>query len=145
MTLPGHTWGEAARTPGRSEALLDDGSIAQLRETLTNEMLVRLIATFEKSLSEVLAEIGRSAHDGDTGGVRRMAHMLRGSSAMLGAQRLAGACVRLEHTRAGDVAISEADLEELRAVAATTCAALRRELVDEISPSGATSTSVGAR
>jgi HPt (histidine-containing phosphotransfer) domain-containing protein len=140
MTLPGHTCVDAVRTPGDSDELLDGGSIAQLRETLTSEMRARLIATFEQSLPEILAEIAQAAGDSDGVGVRRAAHMLRGSSAMLGARRLAGACLRVEHDRAREVAISEADLEELRSLAARTCEALRRELVDDFSSSGAPST-----
>ncbi|HEX4562851.1 MAG TPA: Hpt domain-containing protein, partial [Solirubrobacteraceae bacterium] len=59
-------------------------------------MRARLIAAFEQSLPEVLAEIGQAARDGDAVGVRRAAHMLRGSSAMLGARRLSSACLRVE-------------------------------------------------
>jgi CheY-like chemotaxis protein/HPt (histidine-containing phosphotransfer) domain-containing protein len=143
--LPGHTWGEGAQTTGPLDEFIDAATVAQLRETLPSEMRARLIATFEKSLPEVLAEIEKAARDGDTAGVHRAAHMLKGSSAMLGAPRLTSVCRRLEHTRACDVAIFEADLEELRFLAATTSDALRRELVDHGSPSSAPSASVGAR
>jgi HPt (histidine-containing phosphotransfer) domain-containing protein len=67
---------------------------------------------------------------GDQAEVRRVAHLLKGSSATFGATRLRECCLRLEHTgRRGDARAEEKQLGRLRASAEQARSALRERLV----------------
>jgi HPt (histidine-containing phosphotransfer) domain-containing protein len=58
-----------------------------------------------------------------------VAHLLKGSSATFGAERLRAMCLRLEHSgRSGDAPLGEAQLEQLRLAAGETRAAVRERL-----------------
>jgi len=109
---------------------LDRATIAQLRDTLTDEMRASLIGTFEQSLPACLANIEQAAANGDQGELRRVAHLLKGSCATLGAERLRVACVRLERTgRDCDEPIDEEHLASFREAAAEALRALRAGLL----------------
>ena len=103
--------------------------MTQLRESLTVEMRERLLATFEESLPQAISEISGALSRGDKEELRRVAHKLKGSSATLGASRLAGACLALERTRDEDSPPGEAELEGLRALAEEARGALRGRLL----------------
>jgi two-component system, sensor histidine kinase and response regulator len=122
----------------QADELLDARTVGTLRETLTPEMRSHLMSKFEESLPKVLAEIEQAVHDHDTVALRRSAHLLKGSSATLGADRLRRVCLRLEQTRAGDDGVGETALDELRAVASETGEALHAQLVEPAAPASAT-------
>jgi PAS domain S-box-containing protein len=112
------------------EDVLDEPTIAQLRETLTPEMREHLLDTFDGQREKCVADIGEAVQRGDRDEVRRLAHLLKGSSASLGATSLRLCCERLEHLgRRQDPDVGEVDVARLRAVAATASHALRQQLV----------------
>jgi two-component system, sensor histidine kinase and response regulator len=110
--------------------VLDDATIRQLCETQTLQMRETLIEAFDVSLPKCVAEIVSAAHRGDRIELRRVAHLLRGSSATLGAARLGLACEQLERSgRDGDPTIEEKQLDHFRASAAEAHKALRKQLL----------------
>src|SRR6202011_5552541 len=90
---PGDGAGSEAE-PGREDVaeVLDQAPILQLRETLTPEMRANLTRTFEESLSKCLADMASAVRRGDQTELRRLAHLLGGSGAILGVTRLKLAC-----------------------------------------------------
>jgi two-component system sensor histidine kinase/response regulator len=109
--------------------VLDQATILQLRDTLAPEMREQLIDSFEqqqrKCLDDIVEALGRE--DGEE--LRRLAHLLKGSSATLGAMRLRQCCERLEHVgRIQDAAVGDAQIVRLRAAAAEASKALRTQL-----------------
>ncbi len=113
-----------------SEEVLDQATIAELRDTLTLEMRESLIQEFEESLPKCVADTVGAAQSGDQLELRRVAHILKGTAATFGATRLEFACQRLEHTsRDQDPAVGEEQLEELRATASEACEALGPRLL----------------
>jgi HPt (histidine-containing phosphotransfer) domain-containing protein len=61
-----------------------------------------------------------AARDGEA--LRRLAHVLKGSSLTFGAGAVAGLCQRLEqHARAGDFAVAGPDLEALAEALPACC------------------------
>jgi len=109
---------------------LDQATISQLREALTLEMRETLIEAFESSLPECVADIAAAARSGDKAELRRVAHLLKGSAATLGAEGLRLCCQALEHaTRAEDLGAGGAQLDDLEAIATEAREALRRELL----------------
>jgi CheY-like chemotaxis protein/HPt (histidine-containing phosphotransfer) domain-containing protein len=135
---PGPAEGEPAvanqGTQGREEAgeapVLDEATILQLKETLTAEMRQQLVETFDEQLERCSADIAAAAARGDHGEVRRVAHLLKGSSATFGAHRLRDCCLALEHAgRQSDVPVGEADVERLRETAAEAAGALHERLL----------------
>ncbi len=112
-----------------SEEVLDQATIVQLQDTLRPEMRRQLIDTFEEQLDQCVDDIAIAVERGDRGEVRRVAHLLKGSSASLGANRLRLCCRRLEHTgRQADANVNEEQIAELRALAAEGRKALREQL-----------------
>ena len=138
--LPGHqpsardgtdaTGADAGSAGALDREDLDHRTISELREALTAEMRATLLATFEESLSKCLAEIAGAARRGDHLELRRVAHLLKGSSATVGARRLGSCCQRLEALSARDgKRIGQAQLDELDLIAAKVCPALREQLL----------------
>jgi PAS domain S-box-containing protein len=128
---PGNGDGLDAHSASRPEEdVLDQATIAQLRETLTPEMREQLLDTFDGQREKCVADIGEAVQRGDRDEVRRLAHLLKGSSASLGATSLRLCCERLEHLgRRQDPDVGETDVARLRAVAATASHALRQQLI----------------
>ena len=91
-------------------------------------MCRHLLEEFEASLPRFLVDIESAFERNDAGALRRTAHLLRGSSATLGAIRLGDACARLERTRAEDPPIGEQQLAQLREALEAACLALRERL-----------------
>jgi two-component system sensor histidine kinase/response regulator len=110
--------------------LLDAAVVRELCDTFTLEMRSSLMATFEATLPAYLADISGAALRGDRLGLKRTAHMLKGSAATLGALQLADACHSIEQTgRDQDRRVGDAELQTLRATATMTCRALREQLL----------------
>jgi two-component system, sensor histidine kinase and response regulator len=119
------------RGPRDAEEVLNQATIAQLRDLLTTEMRERLLQELEESLSKCVADTVSAAQRGDQLELRRVAHMLKGTAATFGATRLEFACQRLEHTgRDQDPAVEEEQLDLLRATASEACKALGPLLLD---------------
>jgi PAS domain S-box-containing protein len=113
-----------------SEELLDQATIADLRDALTVEMRESLMQTFLTALPKCMSEIVGAAQRGDQVELRRVAHLLKGSAATLGAARLGAACQRLERTgRDRDPDIEQAQLDALALTVAETRRALREQLL----------------
>lgn len=112
-----------------SEEVLDRATVAQLQDMLAPEMRQQLVDAFEEQLDRCVDDIAAAVERGDRGEVRRVAHLLKGSSASLGANRLELCCRRFERT--GGQTASRADerqVQELRVLAAESREALRQQL-----------------
>ena len=111
------------------EAVLDQATIQQLRETLTPEMRTELLDTFDEQQVQCVADIAAAVKRDDRDEVRRVAHLLKGSGASLGATRLRDCSERLEHVgRSQDADVSDAQVTQLRDTANEASRALRRQL-----------------
>jgi CheY-like chemotaxis protein/HPt (histidine-containing phosphotransfer) domain-containing protein len=120
--------GEATSSPVAE--LLDAGVVARIRADFDSSMRDRLMSTFETSLQRCVTRIEDAARDGDGGELRRVAHLLKGSSATVGAARLRETCAELERLAVSDqVMISAWPVDELASIAETTASALRDELL----------------
>jgi CheY-like chemotaxis protein len=118
------------RVSSAGEDPLDHAALMQLRETLTPALRAQLLDVFAEQQARCIAEIVTGARRGERDRVRRAAHLLKGSSATLGASELGAHCQELERTgRAGDEDISEAQLVRLQVVAAEASTALRERLL----------------
>jgi CheY-like chemotaxis protein/HPt (histidine-containing phosphotransfer) domain-containing protein len=123
----------SAQPPGRGAAhppgdvpLLDEGVLAQLRESLSAEQLPLLLDALEAQVRVSVGEIEQAVGRGDLLQVREVAHRLKGSAASFGAARLQALCLHLEHSgRVADAVPGDTELSQLRACAAETLAALR--------------------
>jgi HPt (histidine-containing phosphotransfer) domain-containing protein len=117
------------RSPPHVEEVLDQSTILQLRDTLAAGMRSELVDTFEEQQERCVADITKAARRGDGVEVRRVAHLLKGSSASLGASKLRLRCQELEHLgREADADIDESQLEELRVSGVEAGHALREQL-----------------
>jgi len=88
-----------------AEIAIDHGVLDQLREDLGgNERLHEVIVTFLDKTPAALASLHAAATRGDADAIRRAVHMIKGTSAILGARPLAEQCAALEHlSRSGVV------------------------------------------
>ena len=91
--------------PGGAETAIDRGVLDQLREDLGgNAPLHDVIVTFLEKTPAALAALRDAAWRADADAIRRTAHMIKGTSATLGARPLAEQCEELEHlSRSGIV------------------------------------------
>jgi signal transduction histidine kinase/CheY-like chemotaxis protein len=79
------------------DAVLDRSVLDQVREDLGGAAPLRdVILTFLGKTPSVLATLHDAAVRADAGAMRRAAHMLKGTSALLGARALAEQCAELE-------------------------------------------------
>ena len=90
---------------GAAEIVIDHGVLDQLREDLGgNARLHEVIVTFLEKTPAALASLYDAARRGDADAVRQAVHMIKGTSAILGARPLAEQCAELEHlSRSGVV------------------------------------------
>ena len=110
--------------------VLDEESVARLRDTHSLEMRETLCDAFARSLPTCVDAIVDAAGRGDADELRRAAHMLRGSSATLGAMRLSQACEQLERAgRTEDPPIERPELDQFRSLAEASMHALREQLL----------------
>ncbi|MEA2273452.1 MAG: two-component system, sensor histidine kinase and response regulator, partial [Solirubrobacteraceae bacterium] len=85
------------RTEG---VLLDSAVLDGLLTTTPREDLHRLVADFRSDARSRIEQLREAAAAGDRDSVGRIAHMLRGSSAMLGAGRVSQTCASIESVTA---------------------------------------------
>src|SRR5436190_814034 len=105
-------------------------TVAQLEQTLRPRMRAQLMQTFDGQLDRCIAEIEVAAARGDRAEMRRISHLLKGSSATFGAVRLREVCLCLERSgREGDQPVSEEQLGRLRQAASEAQAALHARLL----------------
>jgi CheY-like chemotaxis protein len=113
-----------------TEEAFDRAVVRELREALPIATRESLIRAFETSLPKCMTEIEDAIRRGDTSGRRRAAHLLRGSSASIGATQLALSCKRLEQSSAElDLTIEMEQLAQLRTAARSAQMALRVQLL----------------
>jgi CheY-like chemotaxis protein len=87
----------AEGSPAIDDAVLDRGVLDQLRDDLGGIAPVRdIILTFLEKTPPVLATLRDAAVRADVGALRQAAHMVKGTSAMLGACALTQQCAELE-------------------------------------------------
>jgi CheY-like chemotaxis protein len=78
------------------DQVLDEAAIAQLRDCLTSAMRSSLISSFEESLPKCVERLRGAIERCDHSEIRSVAHLLKGTSATLGARQLGTVCRRLE-------------------------------------------------
>lgn len=86
--------------PAPPSAALDREVLANLREALgdeSGEFVASLATVYESQAVTLMAELDEAAHDSDAHRLGFAAHSLKGSSANIGGNRLAGMCSELEH------------------------------------------------
>ena len=112
-----------------ADDVLDAATVAQLVETLDLQTRGHLLEIFENQWEKCLGDLVEALSRGDHGAVRQVAHMLKGSAAVLGADALRRRCQELEHRgRDEDPGIGASELDLIRATAIEAQAALRRAL-----------------
>jgi len=99
------------------EDVVDRLAIAQLKDTLTREQCEQLLEVFDVQQQKCVADVAAAIERGDSEEARRVAHLLKGSSASIGAVRLQGFCQDLEGAIRGGIVVSEAQVAELGVVA----------------------------
>jgi signal transduction histidine kinase/DNA-binding response OmpR family regulator len=109
---------EAASVPSANSESLERSVLHELREQLGDaESVHKIVTTFLHSTPRLLAALREAAGKGDATEVRRAAHALKSSSAMLGARALSRACEELERlSRLGDVVDAPARVAALEAL-----------------------------
>ena len=101
----------------------------QLREDLGDGPVREVVATFFDRTPATLAELRAAASRNDVEAIRRTAHAVKGTSATLGAKRLADECAELERmTRSGDVPDATARVSAVEASYHAAKAALEAEI-----------------
>jgi two-component system sensor histidine kinase/response regulator len=121
---------DSHQVPEGAEEVLDAVAIRQLRDTLTLAERENLMQAFDASLVKCVADIASAFERRDHLELRRVAHLLNGSSATLGAVRLSVACRRLAHTgRQHDPAIEQENIDFLHSAAAEAGRALHERLL----------------
>jgi HPt (histidine-containing phosphotransfer) domain-containing protein len=78
---------------------LDAAALARLRELDPDGragVVMRVMRTFDTSLTNTLANMERAGRVPDLAELRRLAHTLKSSSASVGALELSSACAQLE-------------------------------------------------
>ena len=115
--------------PHGAPPTVDRGALEQLQEDLGGREALRdVIATFLGKSPSVIAALRDAASRGDVEGLRRHAHMLKGTSAMLGARGVSEQCAAIEaDARAGAVPDAEARVTAVEAAYGTLAAELGEE------------------
>jgi HPt (histidine-containing phosphotransfer) domain-containing protein len=108
---------------------LDAVALSRLRELDPdgrNGVVRRVLATFETSVARTLDQLEADARNIDAAGLASIAHMLKSSSASVGALRLSAACEQIERA-ARDAAgpAAREDVERLLAEGRAALAAVR--------------------
>jgi CheY-like chemotaxis protein/HPt (histidine-containing phosphotransfer) domain-containing protein len=129
LSLPGGTGApaEADSATQGDDRLLEPEVIERLRQDLAPELRKRLLETFEAQLAARLPELEMAAERPDREELRRLLHLLKGSSATIGAAALSQACGALEGQ--AEDGLAENDGARLRQLAQATLVALRSELL----------------
>jgi len=138
-------WLPTASAPPRAEAgaqpqeaaegdedqqVLDEATVQLLKEALPPERRRQLVAAFEAQLERGVTEVAGAISRHDPDELRRVADLLKGSSATFGASRLRLCCSELEKSaRWSAAALGERQLDQLRASAEEAREALREALL----------------
>ena len=120
---------EAAATPVAVTAL-DRDVLDQLREDLGGTAAVReVIRSFLDETPSVLSALRDAAARADVPSIRRAAHMIKGTSSILGARELSEQCAEIEHVgQTGCIADAGARVVAVEASYRTIEAALKAEI-----------------
>ena len=120
---------EAAVTPVAVTAL-DRDVLDQLREDLGGTAAVReVIRSFLDETPSVLSALRDAAARADVPSIRRAAHMIKGTSSILGARELSEQCAEIEHVgQTGCIADAGARVIAVEASYRTIEAALKAEI-----------------
>jgi signal transduction histidine kinase/CheY-like chemotaxis protein/HPt (histidine-containing phosphotransfer) domain-containing protein len=95
-----------APSGGRAEPVIDRVVLEQLREDLGGDApLHDVVTTFLEKTPAALAALRDAARRGDAETIRRTAHMLKGTSGILGARALAEQCADLERLGLGGLVV----------------------------------------
>ena len=102
----------------------------QLREDLGGTAaLLDVIETFLEKTPPVLTALRDAAARADAGGIRQAAHMIKGTSAMLGGRELSEQCAEIERLgRIGGVTDAATRVTAVEAAHRTIEAALKAEI-----------------
>ena len=82
-----------------ADGILDDGvleELAELGRELGEDVLGEVVNAFRKVAPGLLEEIGAACQEGSFAGVSKAAHTLKGSSAQMGARRVAEVAREIE-------------------------------------------------
>jgi signal transduction histidine kinase/DNA-binding response OmpR family regulator len=140
---------EPAPAPHELEAdsPIDQSVLGQLREDLGGDAPVgEVIATFLEKTPPVLAALRDAAARTDADGIRKTAHMIKGTSAMLGARTLSERCAEIERlSRTGSVPDAVTRVKDIQASYEAVEAALKAELAMDGGADGAGEPGAGSR
>ncbi|WP_342358590.1 PAS-domain containing protein [Terrarubrum flagellatum] len=107
----------------KSEAALDRSVLADLFGD-DDATIARLIGTFVETTRASLSDIDHAFGDGNSSTIAEIAHRMKGSARMVGAQKLAQVAESIEKAaKAGDVAAARAHQRSLQSAAEKTFAA----------------------
>ncbi|PMR67629.1 ATP-binding protein [Halomonas heilongjiangensis] len=116
---------QGASEPVSADQLLDPATLAALRENLGKAGLAALVALYRHQAIDRLAALEQAVAEDAAERVRGLAHQLKGESASLGAVKVAGLSLRLEHLgRDGRLGEAGSVLGALRGCLTTTLSAL---------------------
>ncbi len=140
--------GAAARTEAATDiAPLQENALAQIRALQRSDapsVLNRAIRRYFDHTPGQIEALDRALGGGDLIALRRAAHSLKGSSAMLGATRLAALCEQIEaEARAGRLLLGSAQLDRVRLEYETVRRALEAAREPEPAQLGSPSASRG--
>ena len=114
-----------------SDGAIDGHVLDQLRADLGPGPVAQVIATFLERTPEVLAELRDAASRADADGIRRAAHTIKGTSATLGARKLAEASAEIESLgRTGSVPDAVNRVEALEASYRAVASLLEAERIE---------------
>jgi signal transduction histidine kinase/CheY-like chemotaxis protein/HPt (histidine-containing phosphotransfer) domain-containing protein len=110
--------------------VLDRGVLDQLREDLGGAAALReVIETFLEETPSALTALRDAAARGDSSAIRQAAHMIKGTSAILGARALSEQCAEIEHlSRTTSVPDAAARVSAIEASYRTTEAVMKAEV-----------------
>jgi two-component system sensor histidine kinase/response regulator len=118
------------RSDRAADRILDRETVAQLRQMLTPEQRSHLLDVFDEQRERCAADIASAVLCGDRPEIRRLAHLLKGSCASLGARRLGEVCQALEQiARSGEPPVAAEQLRQLHLAAVEASRALRQRLI----------------
>jgi two-component system, sensor histidine kinase and response regulator len=121
---------EAGPGAGAAEEPLDPAVIEGLRELQGEgepDILAELVGLFLQDVGPRLAALSEAVRGGDAGGVRQVAHTLKGSCSNMGARRMGHLCAVLQDRGAsGDLSGAGELLESLKEEYARVRPALER-------------------
>jgi CheY-like chemotaxis protein/HPt (histidine-containing phosphotransfer) domain-containing protein len=118
------------RSDRAADRILDRGTVAQLREMLTPEQRSHLLDVFDRQQEQCAGEIASAVLRSDRAEIRRLAHLLKGSCASLGARRLGDVCQELEQiARSAEAPVGAEQLRQLHLATAEASRSLRQTLI----------------